>query len=347
MEEGYCSAVVAEEQTTQNAKPSCFDRRTRFLVATIVVVMLVVVQTSSDDEPPAASVATSTGGGTELGSLDCSGSVAQAVAAECSAESTGAGTWCPVNSVPVVTQELCRPDGSRCPILLDVRTEEEWNGPEGHASCAARLQVQLDPTLTETVLAMAAGDTSSPIVTYCYSGVRAGTAETILAEAGFTAVTNGGGWIEPEGNAARLQELCTCNTPCSAAISAEIIHSRRSVTPTTLPFDPTIVSTPSGLVRGVLSTDTGTREFYGIPYGTPPVNNRRFMPPTPVERWSGVKDATTQRDGCMRSGRHGTSGSEDCLYVNVHAPLPSKPCHKAGGLPVMEPSPYNMCTSTC
>ena len=166
MEEGYCSAVVAEEQTTQNAKPSCFDRRTRFLVATIVVVMLVVVQTSSDDEPPAASVATSTGGGTELGSLDCSGSVAQAVAAECSAESTGAGTWCPVNSVPVVTQELCRPDGSRCPILLDVRTEEEWNGPEGHASCAARLQVQLDPTLTETVRAMAAGDTSTPIVTY-------------------------------------------------------------------------------------------------------------------------------------------------------------------------------------
>lgn len=311
-------------------------RRVILVLAAIAAVVLIVGRSSSlgDGEQPAANSAR-----VELGAaLDCSGSVPQAVVAQCGAgaqSTSAAGTWCPANSVPVVTQEFCRADGSRCPILLDVRTEEEWNGPEGHASCATRLQIQRDPALAATVLSMAAGDRSAPIVTYCYSGVRAGTAESILAQAGFTAVSNGGGWIEPEGNAATLQDLCTCNTPCSSRTSAEIIHSRRSVTPTTLPFDPTIVSTPSGLVRGVLSPETGTREFYGIPYGLPPVSSRRFMPPSPVERWSGVKDATTQRDGCLRTGWRGTAGSEDCLYVNIHAPLPSKPCHQAGGMPVM------------
>ena len=44
------------------------------------------------------------------------------------------------------------------------------------------------------------------------------------------------------------------------------------------------------------------------------------MPPSPANRWSGVRDATTQRDGCLRAGWYGTSGSEDCLYVNVYAP---------------------------
>ena len=90
-----------------------------------------------------------------------------------------------------------------------------------------------------------------------------------------------------------------------------------------------------GVVRGVLSPETGTREFFGIPYGKSPHGDRRFMPPEAADRWSGVKDATKQRDGCLRAGWRGVSGTEDCLYVNVHAPLPTQPCHPEGGLPVM------------
>ena len=113
------------------------------------------------------------------------------------------------------------------------------------------------------------------------------------------------------------------------------MYGRRSDTPTTLPFDPAVVSTPGGVVRGVLSPETGTREFFGIPYGKSPHGDRRFMPPEAADRWSGVKDATKQRDGCLRAGWRGVSGTEDCLYVNVHAPLPTQPCHPEGGLPVM------------
>ena len=240
---------------------------------------------------------------------------------------------CPANSVPVVSEELCTASGGRCPIVLDVRTASEW--ADGHASCATRLPLQDDASLNATALALAGGDLGAPIVTYCGSGFRAGQAEAVLGATGFTSVTNGGGWSQPAGHDAAIESLCECSRPCSAKTTAEIVYGRRSNTPTTLPFDPAVVSTPGGVVRGVLSPETGTREFFGIPYGKSPHGDRRFMPPEAADRWSGVKDATKQRDGCLRAGWRGASGTEDCLYVNVHAPLPTQPCHPEGGLPVM------------
>ena len=114
---------------------------------------------------------------------------------------------------------MCRPDGSTCPILIDVRTLDEWNG--GHASCATRLPVQDDASLVAQIIDLAGGDMSIPIVTYCYSGGRAGAAETIISNAGFESVTNGGGFITPAGNDAVLEEMCTCNTPCASSGCAE------------------------------------------------------------------------------------------------------------------------------
>jgi rhodanese-related sulfurtransferase/plastocyanin len=114
---------------------------------------------------------------------------------------------------------MCRPDGSACPILIDVRTLDEWNG--GHASCATRVPVQDDPSLVAQITDLAGGDMSIPIVTYCYSGARAGSAETIISNAGFESVTNGGGFISPAGNDAVLEEMCTCNTPCASSSCSE------------------------------------------------------------------------------------------------------------------------------
>ena len=60
------------------------------------------------------------------------------------------------------------------------------------------------------------------------------------------------------------------------------------------------------------------------------------MPPEAADPWAGLKDARTKRDGCLRAGWGGTSGTEDCLYLNVYAPLPSSTgCYPAGGYPVM------------
>eukprot|EP01050_Picozoa_sp_SAG11_P022030 SAG11_NODE_4056_length_2084_cov_1.550630_1_plen_481_part_00 len=96
----------------------------------------------------------------------------------------------------------------RCAMLLDVRTEEEWNG--GHASCAHRLPVQSDEDLIEEVLPLVGADLGHPVVVYCRSGARAAEALTVLETAGFSAVTNGGGWVQLEENAAVLEAMCEC-----------------------------------------------------------------------------------------------------------------------------------------
>ena len=100
------------------------------------------------------------------------------------------------------------------PLVLDVRTESEWD--EGHISCAHRLPVQDDPALIDQVRELVNGDLTAPIVTYCHSGVRAGKAETDLKDAGFTYVRNGGGYAIPAGNTEKLEHVCTC---CSMPVS--------------------------------------------------------------------------------------------------------------------------------
>ena len=96
-----------------------------------------------------------------------------------------------------------------------MRTALEWN--DGHANCAQRIPVQDDSGRTAEVLALAEGDRTHPVVVYCRSGARAESAASVLTAAGFTDVTNGGGWISPAGNAAVLEELCTCNTACPSS----------------------------------------------------------------------------------------------------------------------------------
>jgi len=76
-------------------------------------------------------------------------------------------------------------------VLLDVRTEEEFD--DEHLDGAAHIPVQQLKGKMGKVKELTGGAPTKPIVVYCASGARAGTAKEMLTEAGHTKVTNLGG----------------------------------------------------------------------------------------------------------------------------------------------------------
>ncbi len=90
-------------------------------------------------------------------------------------------------------------------------------------------------------------------------------------------------------------------------------------------FDPSVVTTDKGKVRGVIRG--GVREFKGIPYAAPPVGDLRWSLPREALAWSGVLDATRYKSACPQADRYGipeSSDNEDCLHINVTVPYKDK-----------------------
>ena len=83
--------------------------------------------------------------------------------------------------------------------------------------------------------------------------------------------------------------------------------------------DPAIVQTDKGAVHGTL--DGNLRVFLGIPFAAPPVGPLRFSAPKPATAWSGVREAAQAAPGCPQAGPATLNTSEDCLYLNVWAPV--------------------------
>ncbi|HBS03388.1 MAG TPA: hypothetical protein DEA96_00380 [Leptospiraceae bacterium] len=86
--------------------------------------------------------------------------------------------------------------------------------------------------------------------------------------------------------------------------------------------------------------------WYGIPYAAPPVGPLRWKAPAPAKPWTGERKAIEKPSECLQlAGSYSTSdkdageyfGSEDCLYLNVHAPRFSPDAVPTGKdrLPVM------------
>ena len=115
------------------------------------------------------------------------------------------------------------PLGPLLPLLVDVRTQAEWDA--GHIRCAHLLPVQDDPLLISTVRQLVGGDLTAPIITYCHSGVRAGRAETALKAAGFLYVRNGGGYAIPPSNTAALERLCSPVLVPTVTIAPGVLRS--------------------------------------------------------------------------------------------------------------------------
>jgi len=82
-----------------------------------------------------------------------------------------------------------------------------------------------------------------------------------------------------------------------------------------------IVSVTGGQIKGAM-LDQGGAVFKGIPYARPPVGDLRWREPIPVQRWSGVRDATAYGPMCSQvtsplSPNGAEISKEDCLYLNV------------------------------
>jgi len=64
-------------------------------------------------------------------------------------------------------------------------------------------------------------------------------------------------------------------------------------------------------------------EYLGIPYAQPPVDDLRFAAPVPATGWDDIRSVDTYSAACPQGQPLLTGGattSEDCLYLNVHAP---------------------------
>jgi len=82
--------------------------------------------------------------------------------------------------------------------------------------------------------------------------------------------------------------------------------------------DATVVQTDKGAVHGTIVN--GVRVFLGIPFAAPPVGPLRFSAPKPAPVWTGVRDALQAGPACPQ-GAPTANASEDCLFLNVWAPV--------------------------
>ena len=97
----------------------------------------------------------------------------------------GSGNKATVTQIdPATAHERVR---SKQLILVDVRTEQEWRS--GIAK-GARTVTLGDPRMVDTIYGFMREDTSKPVAVICRSGMRSARAAKLLADAGFTHVSN-------------------------------------------------------------------------------------------------------------------------------------------------------------
>lgn len=86
----------------------------------------------------------------------------------------------------------------------------------------------------------------------------------------------------------------------------------------------TSVQIESGALQGVDAN--GLSIYRGIPYAQPPLGDLRWREPQPVRAWKGVRKATVFAPACVQTGvsmpgEAPPAVSEDCLYLNIWAPV--------------------------
>ena len=86
---------------------------------------------------------------------------------------------------------------------------------------------------------------------------------------------------------------------------------------------PKTLQVTGGEIAAAPAAPDGVRVYKGLPYAAPPVGERRWKPPAPVQPWTGVRPIDAYAPNCLQPKRYGDvdpftpSMSEDCLYLNV------------------------------
>ena len=96
------------------------------------------------------------------------------------------------------------------------------------------------------------------------------------------------------------------------------------------PTAPAVAATANGPVQSV--DRLGMRSYFGIPYAKPPLAALRWTPPQAPDKWTTAIAKTQSASPCLQTSASPfrlTGDSEDCLYLDVHAPT------GAGPFPVM------------
>ena len=98
-----------------------------------------------------------------------------------------------------------------------------------------------------------------------------------------------------------------------------------------------VVTVTGGAILGVRDPAIGVRFWKGIPFGANTAGVNRFLPPSPAANWSSVLNCTMFGPGCYSNQDDLDTApvqSEDCLNLNVYAPLTSS-LQPGAALPVM------------
>lgn len=73
--------------------------------------------------------------------------------------------------------------------------------------------------------------------------------------------------------------------------------------------------TAQGSIRGAIEGELLV--FRGVRYASPPIGDLRFKAPAPPTNFSGTMDATQFGTVCAQPANIGTTGDEDCLFLNI------------------------------
>lgn len=85
-----------------------------------------------------------------------------------------------------------------------------------------------------------------------------------------------------------------------------------------------VVETAQGRLRGLNAG--GVSIFKGIRYGAPTSGANRFMPPQPVEPWSGVRDALSFSDTCPQVPADRRAAYADLIMFDLQPAGPGEDC---------------------